>query len=237
MSDQEPRNFDSFGDDYHQRLDRCLKSLGGRDAVYYNRLKAGWILRLAEKHLGGATDREFLDLGCGTGLTEKAIARRFRFGVGLDSSAGMLKAASRDAPETPFVTGEAFRLPFADSAFDLVFSVTLLHHLTDGELPCMMSEVRRVLRPGGLTAHFDHNPYNFMARKVVDRCEFDQGAKMRAKRQVVALAEAEGLRVVESGYLAFMPAALKFLEPLERVLKPVPAGAQYFVAAKTPADQ
>jgi ubiquinone/menaquinone biosynthesis C-methylase UbiE len=42
---------------------------------------------------------------------------------------------------------EARRLPFADGAFDLVISNSLLHHLADPT--AVLDEVARVVRPGG----------------------------------------------------------------------------------------
>jgi len=228
-----PRGFDEFGPDYNERLDACLRGLGGRDGRYYNRLKCDGLLRLARKYLGDTRVRDFLDLGCGTGLTERTIAPEFRFGVGLDMSPGMVRAAG-DAPgNCAFALGDAGRLPFADRSFDLVFSFTMLHHLEDPTLAAMLPEVRRVLRPGGLMAHFDHNPYNYLTRQVAKYCDFDQErAILRPLRQVKALARGHGFTVVESGYLAFIPAALSFLEPLERLFRPLPIGGQYYLAAR-----
>jgi SAM-dependent methyltransferase len=223
--------FDPFGTDYHQRLDRCLRSLGGKDGRYYNRLKADWLVRLAEKHLGRLTDKIFLDLGCGTGLTVDTIASRFAFGVGLDRSRGMIQAA-QPGGNRAFVLGDAGALPFPNRSFDLIFSLTMLHHLRDPELREMFRESRRVLRPGGLAVHFDHNPYNFLARKVVELCEFDdEKTAMRSLRAVAAQARNQGFRVVETGYIAFIPRIVGFLDPIEPLLKHLPLGGQYFLAA------
>jgi ubiquinone/menaquinone biosynthesis C-methylase UbiE len=47
-----------------------------------------------------------------------------------------------------FVQGDAARLPFADASFDMVTCQTLLIHVADPSR--VLSEMRRVLRPGGL---------------------------------------------------------------------------------------
>lgn len=86
-----------------------------------------------------------LDLGCGDGQLTERLAATGASVVGVDASAEMLAAArSRgiDARE-----GSAESLPFADGAFDAVFSNAVLHWVRDQE--AMMAQVRRVLRPGG----------------------------------------------------------------------------------------
>ncbi len=79
-----------------------------------------------------------LDLGCGTGDTDFE-GRRV---VGLDPVIEML-ALSR-SPER--VAGVGERLPFADAAFDGVFSGFVFRNLTS--IDETLSEVGRVLRPG-----------------------------------------------------------------------------------------
>jgi SAM-dependent methyltransferase len=86
-----------------------------------------------------------LDLGCGDGQLTKRLAATGASVVGVDASPEMLSAArSRgiDARE-----GRAESLPFADCSFDAVFSNAALHWVREQD--AMLSEVRRVLRPGG----------------------------------------------------------------------------------------
>ncbi len=227
-------HFDKFGEEYHQELDLCLKSLGGRDAKYYNRLKADWAIKLAKKHLGNTHARDFLDLGCGTGMTEKNLIDNFKSGVGLDLSCGMLEAGVKNLKNCSFVQADATKLPFPDQSFDLVVSITFLHHVSDDDISFVMKESRRVLKKGGLLVHFDHNPYNFLTRKVVEYCVFDEGETfLRPRKMILDMMKSQELNIVETGYIAFIPAALKILEPIEKTLKKLPLGAQYFVAATT----
>lgn len=223
--------FDEFSQDYDQRLDRCLRAYGGRDSAYYHQLKVRRLRELTKKFKLDPGTGTFLDLGCGAGQSVAALAPDFRFGAGLDRSPGMIRSASRGRPPPALVLGDACALPFADHSFDLVFSITLLHHLGEEEISRLLSEVKRVLRPGGLTVHFDHNPYNFLTRRIVQDCEFDPHATLRPAKRIARLAARQGLIVRECGYLVFVPAFLKFLEPLEKLLKPLPLGGQYFLAA------
>jgi len=54
---------------------------------------------------------------------------------------------------------------------------------------------------------------------------------LRPLQRIAGLAREAGLTVRAQGYLIFFPAALKFLDPLERFLTPVPLGGQYYLAA------
>jgi ubiquinone/menaquinone biosynthesis C-methylase UbiE len=66
--------------------------------------------------------------------------------VGADLSMGMLRSA-RDAGTERLVTTEAVRLPFQDHSFDAAMANHMLYHV-DPILEAV-SELRRVLRPGG----------------------------------------------------------------------------------------
>ena len=62
-------------------------------------------------------------------------------------------------------------------------------------------------------------------------CADDRGNTLRPLQRIAGLAREAGLTVRAQGYLIFFPAALKFLDPLERFLTPVPLGGQYYLAA------
>jgi O-antigen biosynthesis protein len=87
-----------------------------------------------------------LDIGCGDGrLTEMLDAEEL---VAADVSEVAISRARGRLPEARLVRLEPDEpLPFGDSEFDLVLCAETLEHVRDVQL--LLSEVRRVLRPGG----------------------------------------------------------------------------------------
>jgi malonyl-CoA O-methyltransferase len=97
--------------------------------------------------------RTILDLGAGTGHGTRALKRRFPGAavVAVDIASGMLQQArqqSRWLRRFERVRADAYSLPFADGAFDLVFSSLMLQWCDD--LDAVFGEIARVLKPGGL---------------------------------------------------------------------------------------
>jgi ubiquinone/menaquinone biosynthesis C-methylase UbiE len=106
--------------------------------------------------------RNVLDLGCGTGVVARAIARRPRFAgraMGVDRSPHLVAAASRLAREegigerVAFRTGDSHTLALRDMEFDAVVAHTLFSHLEDPR--SVLTEIVRVLEPGGKVGIFD----------------------------------------------------------------------------------
>jgi SAM-dependent methyltransferase len=97
------------------------------------------------------TDRA-LDVATGTGNTALTIAPFVSSVIGLDMAVKMLEQAKKRALEegftnANFLEGSAEDLPFDDSSFSLVVSRHAPHHFRD--VPKFLSEVVRVLEPGG----------------------------------------------------------------------------------------
>jgi SAM-dependent methyltransferase len=91
-----------------------------------------------------------LDLGCGDGRLTALL--RARSVVGADvSTLALERARGRLGDHTGLVQLEPdARLPFDDSVFDLVLCGETIEHVRDVQL--LLSEARRVLRPGGRLA-------------------------------------------------------------------------------------
>jgi 2-polyprenyl-6-hydroxyphenyl methylase/3-demethylubiquinone-9 3-methyltransferase len=93
-----------------------------------------------------------LEVGCGGGLLAEEFARLGCEVVGIDPSERSLAAArvhaeaSGLAIDYRFGTGEAIPLP--EGSFDLVYCCDVLEHVRD--LPSVIAEIARVLRPGGV---------------------------------------------------------------------------------------
>jgi len=88
-----------------------------------------------------------LDLGAGTGAANREFGTRRV--VALDPSAPMLALN----PQRRRVAGCGERLPFADASFDAVFSAFVFRNLES--VPGTLTEIHRVLRPGGSAAVVD----------------------------------------------------------------------------------
>jgi len=113
---------------------------------------------------GVAADQRVLDVGCGTGTL--ALAARERVGVngtvhGVDASPEMIaraaiKAGRSGLPAT-FGVAAAQALPFADGSFDVVLCSLAFHHLPREARGPALTEMRRVLKPGGRAVLIEFN--------------------------------------------------------------------------------
>jgi SAM-dependent methyltransferase len=105
--------------------------------------------------LGDVAGRAVLEVGCGAAQCARWLTTRGARAVGLDLSERQLQHARRIdddlAVRVPVVAGTATALPFADRAFDVVFSAFgALQFVQDaGDA---VDESARVLRPGGVFA-------------------------------------------------------------------------------------
>jgi len=83
-------------------------------------------------------DKKCLEVGCGRGAFQDLI----RNYTGVDIAFSVHHYVHK-----PFITASATELPFADSSFDVLWTVTVLEHVPDPERA--LGEIWRVLKPGG----------------------------------------------------------------------------------------
>jgi SAM-dependent methyltransferase len=97
-----------------------------------------------------------LDVGCGVGSAACAIAERGDLEVvGVDVDQAQIAAAQAAAtrPNLRFLAMDATALTFRDAEFDIVASSMATHHIQRWERA--LSEMARVLRPGGYLIYID----------------------------------------------------------------------------------
>lgn len=121
---------------------------------------------------------DVLDLGVGAGRTTRYLAGAGSY-LGVDYSTTMVEACRRAFPGLRFVVGDARHLDFVDDASaDLVlFSYNGIDHADAAGRRRILSEMKRVLRPGGLMIFSSHNTAHLP--EIVRRFTFRPGATLR----------------------------------------------------------
>ena len=131
----------------------ALYSLGNPDLL--RATTAEIVGRMRDCGLLGA-GRDLLEIGCGIGRFQEALAAQARTVVGIDISREMIETARRRcaglANVRLLVTSGRDLSPFADGSFDLVFAVDSFPYLVQSGMALAERHLRgaaRVLRPGG----------------------------------------------------------------------------------------
>jgi arsenite methyltransferase len=125
--------------------------------------------RLVEAlHLTGA--ERVLDVGCGRGLVLIEVAKRLTTGQAIGVDLWLSKDLTGNRPQSTLEnasiagvadrvtveTGDMCALPFPASTFDAVASMTAIHNVPgEARRNLALSEIARVLKPGGRLAIFD----------------------------------------------------------------------------------
>jgi tRNA (uracil-5-)-methyltransferase TRM9 len=95
---------------------------------------------------------KLLNLGCAHGPDFLPFKDGFEL-HGVDFSAEMLRFAEKYAQKFGFsvelTLADVRRLPYPDDSFDRAIAVATYHHLMGGEHQAALTELRRVLKPGG----------------------------------------------------------------------------------------
>ena len=184
-----------------------------------------------------APDASVLDSPCGDGFYTNLFAKHLRDGTlaAADLSQAYLdhaKHAVADvSPEldVQFVKADAYKLPFDDSSFDLVWCAQSMISLDDP--PCAIREMARVLKPGGRVAVLETDDYHYVLlpwpvtlelavqNALRERCKrkYGTGAKLAQSRKLRAEFLAAGLNptgkttVVADRVAPFGPSEREFL--------------------------
>lgn len=113
--------------------------------------------------VAGARDiagKDVLEVGCGRGEGSASVFERFRPHslVGLDLARAAIRHCRRshDRPGLSFVAGDSEDLPFPNASFEVVLNVESSHCYP--HMSRFLSEVHRVLKPGGLLLYADFRP-------------------------------------------------------------------------------
>jgi ubiquinone/menaquinone biosynthesis C-methylase UbiE len=131
---------------------------------------------------------------------------------------------------------DPLRLPYGDATIDWLTAVCVFHHVEPGDRPALIDEMSRVLKPGGIIAVIEHNPFNPAVQIIVRRTPVDANARLLSARHTRTLLRTGGVNVVDTRYFLLLPEAVhRRLGAVESALAHVPLGGQYAVFGRTAA--
>ena len=221
--------FDVYATGYHTALDKGL-SLSGEDSAFFAKGRVDWLRhRLGQL---GHTAATVLDYGCGTGSTVPLLLELpgVQRVIATDASTALLETATREH-QNDRVSFVPLSTPFSGVA-DLAYCNGVFHHIAPAHRAGAVAFVVRALRPGGLFAFWENNPWNPGTRMIMRRIPFDRDAVMMSPAAARRLLVDGGMEVVSTEFRFYFPAPLRRLRPLEPRLRRLPLGAQYLVLAR-----
>jgi len=225
-----PAAFDQYADDYDSALARGI-SVSGEDKMYFARGRVDWTKKVLEKL--GEKPATIMDFGCGTGTSIPLFLKWPTVAqvIGTDVSAKSLDVAiaTHASARAQFHLMKNYQ-PQANA--DLVFCNGVFHHIPLNERRDAMHYIHSCLKPGGLFALWENNPWNPGTRWVMSRIPFDRDAitlsPLEARRRV----REAGFNLLRTDFRFYFPRMLKWFRPLEILGVKVPLGSQYLVLGR-----
>ena len=225
-----PSEFDRYASTYDRDLGEAL-SVTGEGQNYYAQARVDWLAScLAHLKMPVA---QVLDFGCGTGtsapILKKTLGAKKVMGVDISQESIDEACSKYGSNELQFSPLNSYR---PDGTFDLVFANGVFHHIPVADRAGALETIHASLKPGGLFALWENNPWNPGTKYVMSRCAFDGDAvtiSIPAARKLMARAR---FGVLRTESLFYFPRQLRIFRPLERWLRSLPLGGQYMVLAR-----
>jgi len=212
------------------------------DSVSFSNLKHDFFLQakvsplaqlIADRGLTQSqTGVRALDVGCGVGALHPYVRPLFSTLDGCDVSAESVGRARDENPGVNYQAYDGLTLPYQSNTFDLAFAVCVVHHVLPEQWSKFFSEMRRVVRPGGIVCMIEHNPFNPLTRLAVLRCPFDEDAVLISKRKAGQLLKGAGLKDIEGSHFLLFPFSNPAVRKAEGWFSGVPLGAQYVCSGR-----
>src|SRR5262245_23633059 len=191
--------FDAYASGYDAALEQGL-SVSGENRSYFARGRLSWLadsLRRLQFQ-----PQSVLDFGCGTGSSVPYLFELLKPSsvLGLEVSTRSLEIAqkSHGSERARFLLFQQYQ-PAGE--IDLVFCNGVFHHIPPNQRPSSVEYAFRCLRPGGLFALWENNPWNPGTRLVMSRIPFDRDAITLSPLETRRMLRTGGFEVIRTDFL------------------------------------
>jgi SAM-dependent methyltransferase len=193
--------FDGYALNYDEALQKGL-SASGESKEYFAKGRIGFLQKCLNKIQ--FQPQRALDYGCGTGTSIPL----------LHALPGMAQAEKLHHHRDRRIFTLAEYQP--EGSFDLVFCNGVFHHIPLDQRAGAIETIYRSLKPGGIFALWENNPWNPATRYVMSRIPFDRDAITLTPPESRKITQAGGFEILRTDFLFIFPRLLKWFRPLER---------------------
>ncbi len=229
----QPSAFDPYAETYDAACAEAL-SVSGEDRKYFAEGRVRWLAGCLTRC--GESPRSALDFGCGPGSTTPILLGELHLEhcIAIDTSGRLIELARKTygSPASEFQLVDDFQ---PSGSLDLAYCNGVFHHIPLEERLDSLALIHRSLRPGGLFALWENNPWNPGTRHVMSNCSFDKDAVTLTPPESRRLLRSAGFEILRTDFLFIFPRFLKLLRALENTLSRLPLGTQYQVLCRKPA--
>lgn len=224
--------FDTYATNYDAALAQGL-SVSGEDKNYFAERRIAWLSSCLRRV--PMQPKTVMDFGCGTGDATPFLLDLLsvEFVLGVDTSVESLKMAERAYGSRP-TRFSALSQYQPNEDIDLAYCNGVFHHIPLNERAAAVNYVYRSLRPKGVFAFWENNPWNPGARYVMSRIPFDRDAVTLTPPEARRLLRAGGFEILRTDFLFIFPNVLRWLRSIEPLVSRLPFGAQYQILCRKP---
>ena len=133
---------------------------------------------LIKKYVKG---NKALDYGCGGGRSTRFLKKLDFSTIGVDISKEMISEAKKKDINGDYYLIKSGKLPFKNSSFDLAFiSIVFIEISSKEEMICILKEIRRVLKRGGVAIIITGTPEGYTSNWSSFICDFPENRKLNS---------------------------------------------------------
>ncbi len=224
MKNNEFSVFDANANDYDEALFNSTKSLVD-DISYFAKYK----IDLTKNLIKNKSPSRILEYGCGTGRNLLFLKKAFPEStiVAYDISTESLEIAKKENIDIQFISN----LDEDIKKFDLIFIAGVFHHIPKEDRVSNMDIIFNLLKKDADLIIFELNPLNPVTKHITKNSYFDKDAELLRAKELLMYTKKHTDKV-DVGYTLFIPPKFKSIIFLDKYLKKIPFGGQYYLHAK-----
>lgn len=225
-------SFDKMANKYKEMVEDGLKGTGF-DINYITEYKIKDLKKEISFYLKDKENLNILDYGCGIGLSTPFLEKEFpnsTFCACDISEKSVEKAIETNKNlKTKYAVCNGKELPFSEK-FDVIFLGNVVRHIPRENQKETLKILKNSLTENGIIFMYEFNPFNPVTLffYLIEDYRYDPNVKIMTPFYTKNLFKAIGFKSVKTRYSYFIPNNFKKILFLEKYLRSIPIGANYY---------